>query len=150
MHMRAQKRFRFVAMGVSLLALAAMVSSAAARQAMPLPTVGASFAAPYDRVWDATLQSMGIVKLLVADKATGRIQTEPYSFSYFIGGPNGGSTQAIQVALQIEVRETPGSGVTVQVSPEYSSLLFGGFTPGPTNNPWADLFARIADRLRVR
>jgi hypothetical protein len=138
------------ALGVAALALAAMVAGAAAREPMPLAPVSASFAAPYDRVWDATLKGLGVVKLLVADKATGRIQTEPYSFSYLTTSAQDASMQVIQVALQIQVSQAAGNTVTIQVNPELHDSLFSGFTPGPTNNPWTDLFSKIADQLRAR
>ncbi len=148
--MNMRKLIGTLTMGMAALALAVGLSAAAPRQPVALPPVGASFAAPYDAVWDATLKGLGVVKLRVADKATGRIETEPFSFAYPIGSGQGGNTQVLWIALQIHVSQAGENRVNVRVEPQVHDALLHGFTPGPTNNPWADLFAKIAGQLPTR
>ena len=129
----------------------AAVGVAAPRQPMALATVGDSFAAPYDAVWDATLKSLGVVKTSVADRSTGRIETEAFAFAYPLGGGSqGGGTQVIFVSFQIQVIRAADNRTDLQVVPRVHDSLLDGFTPGPTNNPWLDLFARIRTQLGVR
>jgi hypothetical protein len=138
------------AMGMAALALGAAVCSAAPRQPVVLPAVGATFDAPFDGVWDATLRSLGAVRAITADKATGRIETEAYSFGFVVGGSQNGNTQVIWVSLRITVIRAADGRTIVQVEPRIEDSLLNGFTPGPTNNPWADLFARIGSALKAR
>ncbi len=115
-----------------------------------LPSSSETFRAPYDAVWDATLKGLGIVKLRVIDKATGRIETEPFSFAFPIGSGQGGNTQVLWIALKIDVRQTGENRIAVRVEPQVHHALLYGFTPGPTNNPWVDLFGKIANQLGAR
>ncbi len=131
------------------LTLALAACAAASRQPMALPQVGATFVAPYDAVWDATLKGLGILKLPVADKATGRIETEPFSFAFPIGSGQGGNTQVMWISLKITVRQA-GDRTNLQVAPYVHDALLEGFSPGPTNSPWADLFAKVASQLALR
>ncbi len=136
-----------VAVGVPALAA---VGVAAPRQPMALATVGDSFAAPYDAVWDATLKSLGVVKTTVADKTAGRIETEPFTYTYNIGGAQGSGTQILSVSFQITVIRTAANRTDLQVVPRIHDAFLNGFAPGPTNNPWGDLFARIRQQLGIR
>ena len=135
------------ALGAGAVAAAGM---AAPRQPMALATVGDSFAAPYDAVWDATLRGLGVVKTTLADKATGRIETEPFTFTYNIGGAQGSGTQILSVSFQITVTRTAANRTDLQVVPLIHDAYLNGFAPGPTNNPWLDLFARIHSQLGGR
>ena len=148
--MRTRNVLGSLAVGMAVLVSVAAVCSAAPRQPMSLPVVGASFAAPYDSVWDATLKSLGVLKLPVADKAGGLIETEAYPFAFVVGGSQNGNSQVIWVALRITLIRTGEDRTTVQVEPRIEDSLLNGFTPGPTNNPWADLFARIGSALKTR
>ena len=159
--------------------LAVIVSGCAGmpRQPQVLPTVADTFGAPYDAVWDATVRNLGVVRLLVADKATGRIQTEPFPYTYFMtDGPSpspepvrlaalapqhvllaqtgsGGDnkpTQVIWIAMLINVNRVAENRTQVQVVPRIHDSLLDGFTPGPTNNPWVDLFGKIRTTLGLR
>jgi len=145
--MSGRKLFVAFTLGLAALPLAVAVTAAAARQPLALPQVGATFAAPYDAVWAATLRSLGIVKLPVADKATGRIETEQFSFAFPIGSGQGGNTQVLWIALRIEVSRAGNGRTNVRVQPLVHDALLYGLTPGPTNNPWADLFAKIRAQL---
>jgi hypothetical protein len=148
--MKARNLLASLPMGMAALALVAAAASAAPRQPMALPAVGATFTASYDGVWDATLQSLGVVKALAADKATGRIETEAFPFAFVVGGSQNGNTQVIWVALRITLIRAAEGRTTVQVEPRIEDSLLNGFTPGPTNNPWADLFGRIEASLKAR
>jgi len=148
--MRTRSVLGSLFMGMALLVTVAAVCLAAPRQPVALPTVGASFAAPYDGVWDATLKSLGVLKLPVADKASGLIETEAFPFAFVVGGSQNGNTQVIWVSLRITLSRAGEDRTTVQVEPRIVDSLLNGFTPGPTNNPWADLFARIGSALRTR
>lgn len=150
--------------------------AAAASDPQALPTAGDSFAAPYDAVWDAVLRNLGVVKLLVADKATGRIETEafPYTFPVSrrpgfspeavrlaavgaararLAQEGGGDTRAMQViwiAMRITVTRGGERLTHVQVEPFLHNQILQGFTPGPTNSPWGDLFAKVRSHLGLR
>ncbi len=147
--MRVKKLFAVLTIAAVGAVAAAAVGVAAPRQPMALAAVGDSFAAPYDVVWDATLRSLGVVKTRVVDKGTGRIETEPFSFAYNVGGRNGG-TQVIWVSFNIQVVRAADNRTELQVTPLIHDSLLSGFTPGPTNNPWQDLFARIRTQLGSR
>jgi hypothetical protein len=173
--MNARKPFEVLALAAAL-AVAAVAGPAAAREPEILPTVGDSFAAPYDAVWDATLRGLGVLRPVVADKTSGRIETEPFPFNFVIGrapapargpvrlasadpaaGPladsgSGGArpTQVIWVALHITVSRAGENRTVVQVQPPIHDSLLTGYTPGPTNNPWSDLFARVHGYLGGR
>ncbi len=147
--MKTRKLIGSLVPSVAALTLSVGVSAATAREPLVLPTVGSTYAASYDAVWDATLKSLGVLKLPVADKAGGRIETEAFTFPFVVGGSHTGSTQVIWVALRITVSRV-ADGTVVQVEPRIEDSLLSGFTPGPTNNPWADLFARIRGHLGMR
>ena len=148
--MKSRKPLAALMIALFALALAAAGGLAAPRQPMVLATVGDTIAAPYDTVWDATLKSLGVVKTPVADKGTGRIETDPFVFSFNIGGGQGSGTQVIEVSFQINVVRVAENRTDLQVVPLIHYAWLSGFTPGPTNNPWLDLFARIHTRLGTR
>ncbi len=148
--MNPRKLFASVMIAVVTLAVVVAASAAAPRQPMALDQVGSTFAAPYDAVWDATLKSLGVLKMPVADQATGRIETEPFSFVFTTGSGQGGGTQVISVSFQINVIRSGDNRTDLQVVPRIHDALLFGFAPGPTNNPWLDLFARIQTRLGSR
>ena len=148
--MRIRNVLGLLVMGMVALVSVAAVCSAAPRQPIALPAVGTTFAAPYDVVWDATLKSLGVLKLPVADKPGGLIETQVYPFNFVVGGSQNGNTQVIWVVLRITLSRAGEDRTTVQVEPRIVDSLFGEATPGPTNNPWADLFARIQERLGGR
>jgi len=172
-------------MGLAVLALAAVlwlpgVAGAASRGREPqvLPEVGDTFAATYDAVWDATLRNLGVLKLVVADKAAGRIETEPFPFAFTVGrlpgapargahgaawdprdaprvwlaqnGNNGKATQVLWLSMLITVRRAGENRTDVLVVPRIHESLLVGFTPGPYNSPWGDLFAKIRSSLGRR
>jgi hypothetical protein len=129
--MKIRKLFAILTIaGFGTVAVAA-AGVAALRQPMALAAVGDSFAAPYGAVWDATLRGLGVVKTTLADKATG-----------FQGG-----TQVISVSFRIQVVRAGENRTDVVVTPFIHDSLLSGFTPGPTNNPWLDLFARMHNQL---
>lgn len=157
------------------LALAAVLPQAAgavaARQPVALPEVGDSFEAPFDAVWDATLRNLGVLKILVADKAAGRIETEPFPFAFVVGsrpaparlaalgpaplrlaqdGTDSRATQVVWIALHISVARAGERRTDVRVVPYLHDALLTLFTPGPTNNPWTDLFAKLRSTLGLR
>ncbi len=164
------------AMAAALLAGALAACAGVPREPQVLPTAGDSFPAPYDAVWDATLKSLGVLKLLAADKAAGRIETEPFPFAFTVGlapapprepvrlavldpaavrlaqggSGDGRPTQVLWIAMRITVSRGGENLTHVQVEPRIHDSLVGGFTPGPTNNPWVDLFARIRGSLGSR
>ena len=130
---------------MAALALMLLATNAtAARTPIDLPIVGDTFAAPYEAVWDATLNSLGVVKALVADKAQGRIETDvfPFKLDY--------ADQVVWVSFAITVTSDGPHRTTVRVLPRVHDALLEGFMPGPVENPWADHFARIEDRLGHR
>lgn len=131
----------------AVLALCAPGPATAAREPLVLPTVGDRFAAPYDGVWDATLKGLGAVTLRRADKASGQIETEPFSFAFSVGPGIDGGTQVIWVSFAITVARAGEQQTHVQVQPRVHDALMNGFTPGPISNPWVDLFARIRGHL---
>ena len=148
--MKSKNLLAAVTIALVALAVAAAGSLAAPRQPMTLATVGDSYAAPYDAVWDATLRSLGVVKTPVADKASGRIETEPFVFTFNIGSGLNGGTQVIEVSFLINVFRTAENKTDLQVVPRIHYSWLNGFAPGPYNNPWLDLFAKIRTRLGAR
>ncbi len=158
-------------LAVGLLGGAPIGCAGAPRTPQVLPAVGASFAAPYEAVWEATLKSLGVIPLRRADRVTGRIETEAFPFTYTVGaaptapplrlatavpGPwlaqDSGAipTQVIWIAMSITVIRAGEARTDVQVVPSIHDALLSGFTPGPTNNAWVDLFARIRSHLGIR
>jgi hypothetical protein len=133
--------------GACWMGLAACAGVGAPARPMVLPQVGNTYAAPYDAVWTATLGSLGVVKTRVADKTTGQIATEPFTFAYTVGAGLDGATQVISVSFRIRVVRVADNRTEVQVTPVIHDSFLSGFTPGPTNNPWQDLFARIRSNL---
>jgi hypothetical protein len=166
--------------GLSLLAVAVLLPALAAgpthaREPLALPEVGDTFEAPYDAVWDATLRNLGVLKLLVSDKAAGRIETEPFPFNFTVGGApsrpgapllvaarepfpgllaqegsDARPTQVLWIALHINVSRAGDSRTSLRVRPLVHDSLLGTFMPGPTNNPWVDLFGKIRTTLGLR
>ena len=115
--MTARKLFISLSMGLAAVAPAAAMTAAAPRQPLALPQVGATLAAPHDAAWDATPKSLGVLKLPIADKAMGRIETEPFSFAFPIGSGQGGNTQMLWIALRIEVSQAGDARTNVRVEP---------------------------------
>jgi len=120
------------------------------------PPAAAAFRAPYEAVWSATLESLGAVPPVSADRSRGKIVTGTYSFTMpvHVGGGHQGSvaTQGLWVSLEILVRPTPEGLTAVQAQTTIHDALTYGFWPGPggPNSPEGDLFARIAARLPGR
>lgn len=138
-----------------------------------LPSYSETFRAPYEAVWEATLRSLGIVPIKVADKAAGRIETEVYVFVFPVGKttpPTAGTrraalgsdnlilaqmggggarpTQAIWADLTIQVRPTGLDATQVAIQARVHNALLRGLYPGGyTNTPWADIFAKIRAQL---
>ena len=163
-------------MGAAILAAAVGGCAGVPRGPEILATVSETFAAPYDAIWDATLKSLGVVRLLVADKAAGRIETEVFTYTFFMtetpmppqgavllaslaprgvrlaqgGGGDNKPTQVVWIAMLITVSRAAENRTQVQVEPRIHYSLLAGFTPGPTNNPWVDLFAKIRSHLATR
>lgn len=116
------------------------------REPEALPSVMETFAAPYELVWEATLASLGALKLPVADKAAGRILTEPFSTT--VAQPGVGTTQVLWVALLVDVRPLEDGGTQVRVEPRVHHAFHGEERPGALT--WGSLFARIEERLSRR
>ncbi len=142
--MRVQ--WRVVSHLVALVAvtLAVHEGAAALREPVALPTVGATFGASYDTVWEAARGSLGVIRLPVVDKAQGRIESEPFSFAFPAAG---NATQVLWVSLVITVSRADAQRTNVLVQTRVHDALLAGFMPGPTNNPWLDFFARIRTHL---
>lgn len=145
--------------GGVLAALVGLIPTACAGQSMyPVvsPPAGTAFRAPYEAVWDATLQSLGVVRPAIADRAQGRIVTDRYTFMMPVQGGGGrtGSAfmQVLSVSLEILVRPAPEGATAVQVQTTIHDAQQYGFWPGAggPNSPEGDLFARIASRLAGR
>ncbi len=147
--MRPRGLFTMLLVAAAALILSARGSLAAARAPQLLPTVGDTLAAPYDAVWEATLRSLGAVKVHLADKTRGQIETEDFPFAFGVGPGIDGGTQVIWVSFAIALR-ADGQRTHVQVQPRVHHALLDGFTPGPISNPWVDLFARIRNYLGGR
>ena len=171
-------RFGTLLLGAAFLALllpAAADAASGRREPLVLPQVGDTFEAAYDAVWDATLRNLGVLKTPVADKATGRIETEPFPFAFTVGSAPGGArglvhraalgsapirlaqdgndgkaTQVLWFSMLITVRRAGANRTDVLVVPRIHESLLLGFTPGPTNSPWGDLFAKIRSSLGRR
>lgn len=133
----------------AVLLMAATLASCATvpREPLILPTAEETYAASYDAVWEATLQSLGAAKPMVADKARGRIESDVFSFRFGFGDD---ASQTIWVSLAITVRRTNATHTAVQVQTRVHDMLLLGPLPGPLNNPWVDLFARIRGNLGFR
>lgn len=117
------------------------------RNPQVLPAATEDFAAPYAVVWDATLESLGVVKVRQFDPARGRVETEPFTFAFPIGSGIGGGTQVIHVSLAVTVTRADAQRTQVAVRPRVHAAFFPDVFPGPTNSPSADLLARIRSRL---
>ena len=140
------------------MAAAAAIAGCAGQPVYPIlsPPAAAAFRAPYETVWNATLQSMGVPPRLV-DRAHGHIVTDQFSFIMPVqagGGRRGGSvaTQIFWVSMDILVRPEPEGFTAVQAHTTIHNALEYGFWPGAggPNSPEGDLFARIAARLAGR
>ena len=174
--MNARNALGWFVMAAAVLAAPVVGCAGMPREPQVLPTVGDTFTAPYDAVWDATLKSLGVVRPRVADKATGRIETEVFPFTFFMtdapsrprgpvrlasldpgaallaqnGSGDNKPTQVLWISMRITVIRAGKNRTDVLVEPRIHDSLLMGFTPGPTNNPWGDLFARIRGRLGTR
>lgn len=169
------QRCALLLLAVALLLPAAAPAAGRAREPLALPEVGDTFEAPYDAVWDATLKNLGVVKILVANKGAGRIETEPFPFNFTVGeaparraapvrlasrepvpvrlaqdGSDARPTQVLWIALHIRVIRAGESRTHLQVLPLVHDTLVPSFMPGPTNNPWVDLFGKIRTTLGLR
>ena len=142
-----------------LVALGMAACAGVPRPPEVLPTVADSFPAPYDAVWDATVRSLGVVKLLVADKAGGRIETEAFPFNYVVGeapsrpdgpirlaalAPHGGflaqdssgggggvrATQVVWISMHIALNRMGADRTQVQVTPTITTRCSRGSRPG--------------------
>ncbi len=167
-----------ISLMVAAVVLAAALAGCATapREPLALAPVAETFPAPYDVVWDATLRSLGVLRLRLAQKGVGLIETEPFPFTFVVGsapappggllhlashetsrfvlaqGGTGGTrpTQVVWIAMLITVSRTGLDTTHVQVEPRLHDSLLPGFTPGPTNSPWGDLFAKIRSQLGSR
>ncbi len=174
--MKPRNVFGSLAMAAAVLAAAAAGCAGVPRGPQVLSAVSDTFAAPYDAVWDATLRSLGVVRPIVVDKAAGRIETEVFTYTFFMtdvptrphgpvflaslasqnvllaqdGGADNKPTQVVWIAMLISVSRVADNRTQVQVEPRIHHALLGGFTPGPTNSPWVDLFAKIRSHLGTR
>ncbi len=149
--MNPARRFSRLTVASAVIMLVAGGCASGPRSPEALPVVGDTFGASYDVVWDATLKSLGVLRLRVADKGTGRIETEPFTFTFSTGaGGQGGATQVLWIALQITVLRSTADKTDVRVEPIVHDALLSGFLPGPTNNPWTDLFGKIRGQLGSR
>jgi hypothetical protein len=177
--MNARKRLSLIFSAAAILGWSLAGCASAPRQPVLLPPVAETFPAPYDAVWDATMQSLGVIRVLTAQKGAGLIQTEPFPFTYTVGsnaperhdaplvlassdpggiilaqgGGSGGPrpTQVVWIAMHITVSRTAPDATQVQVEPRvHHELIPGAFMPGPYNSPWGDLFARIRNALGRR
>ncbi len=172
----ASRRWTLCLLMAALLLPAITEAASRTREPLVLPQVGDTFGAPYDVVWDATLKNLGVLKIVLADKAAGRIDTEPFPFAFTVGsgpagspprvrlvsldpppirlaqdGNDGRATQVLWISMQISVvRASEASKTHVLVQPRVHDQLLLLFTPGPTNSPWGDLFAKIHSFLGGR
>ncbi len=126
-------------------------------------------------MWNATLRSLGIVPIRVADKAAGRIETDVYVFVFpvgkavpfahttrlaglgadnltlaQVGGGGNLPTQAIWATLSIQVRSLAPRATAVDIQTHINHALHYGLYPGGSDiapGPWADVFSRIRAQL---
>ena len=129
---------------IAAMVLTAHASAAAAREPLVLPAVTDAFPAPFEIVWEATLRSLAAAPPTLADKAQGRIESDPFFFRFRSGTR---VSQAVLVSLVITLSRADAQHTTVQVQPRVYFMLYDGVLPGPMNNPWADLIASIRDNL---
>ena len=177
--MNPRKRLSCIFAAAAILGSSLAGCASAPRQPVALPPVAETFPAPYDAVWDATVQSLGVIRMRTAQKGVGLIETEPFPFTYVMGsnapshheaplllassdpgslvlaqsGGSGGGrpTQVVWIAMLITVSRTTPDATQVQVEPRvHDALIPGAFMPGPYNSPWGDLFARIRNTLGRR
>jgi hypothetical protein len=142
----------------ALAALVGLIPAACAGQPIyPVvsPPAATVFRAPYEAVWNATLQSLGVVRPVVVDQAQGHIVTDQFTFDMPVqGGMRGGSVfiQILWVSMDILVRPAPDGATAVQAQTTIHDAQQYGFWPGAggPNSPEGDLFARIASRLPGR
>ena len=131
----------------SAVVLAAQTSPTGAREPLLLPMVADTFPAPYDAVWDATLKSLGAAKPFIVQKERDLIESDLFFFTFPIGSE---ANQSMMLSLAITLRRVDAGHTIVQVQPRVQFMIYDGVLPGPVNNPWADLFARIQERLGGR
>ncbi len=157
---RAPRRWKLVIGHWSFaMAAATAIAGCAGQPVYPVlsPPTAATFRAPYEAVWNATLASLGVVPPRLVDRAQGHIVTGQFNFTMPVqagGGRGGGSvvTQVLWVSMDILVRPAPGGLTAVQAQTTIHNALEYGFWPGPggPDSPEGDLFARIASRLDQR
>jgi len=128
----------------SAVVLAAQTSPTGAREPLLLPMVADTFPAPYDAVWDATLKSLGAAKPFIVQKERDLIESDLFFFTFPIGSE---ANQSMMLSLAITLRRVDAGHTIVQVQPRVQFMIYDGVLPGPVNNPWADLFARIRGNL---
>ena len=129
---------------VAATVLLAQAPAAPARDPLVLPSVTEVLPAPYDAVWEATLTSLGAAKPFIVEKERGYIQSALF-FYYFPAGSD--ANQSIMVDLAVTLRRADAQHTAVQVQPRVFFMIYDGILPGPTNNPWADFFARLRTNL---
>ena len=145
--MRAGNRLGCVFV-VAVAVLMAWGSAAPARDPVVLPSVTVELAAPYDKVWDATVLSLGhLVNPAGAEKAKGVLTTDQFFFTFPIGTE---ASQTMLVKLTVSLRRADAQRTSVQVQPFVFSMTVDGVMPGPTNNPWTDFIARLRANLGLR
>lgn len=142
----------------TLAMVAAAIAGCAGGPIYPIVSspVATTFRAPYEAVWSAALEAIGVVQPQLVDRTQGRIVTEPFSFNLPVhaggGGRGSGSvaTQVLWVSLDIRVLPAEGGAIAVHAQTTIHRALEYGFWPQPggPNSPEGDLFARIAARLR--
>jgi len=128
----------------SAVVLAAQTSPTGAREPLLLPMVADTFPAPYDAVWDATLKSLGAAKPFIVQKERDFIESDLFFFGFPFGSE---ANQSMMLSLAITLRRVDAGHTIVQVQPRVQFMIYDGVLPGPINNPWADLFARIRGNL---
>ena len=137
---------QLVSIVVGLIVMRAAICAAAPLEPPVLPTVGDTFAAPYDAVWEAALKSVGAVRTVAANKAQGHIETEPYIFRFGFGSE---ASQTLLVSLAITLRRIDDRRTEVQVQTRIHDAWLTGMTPGPFSNPWTDYLVRLRENLRL-
>ncbi|HYB73749.1 MAG TPA: hypothetical protein VED18_10275 [Candidatus Sulfotelmatobacter sp.] len=143
----------------ALAALVGLIHAACAGQPIyPVisPPAATAFRAPHEAVWNATLQSLGIVPPAVVDPAQGHIVTGQFTYDMPVqgGGMRGGGAfiQILRVSMDILVHPAPDGTTTVRAQTTIHDAQQYGFWPGAggPNSPEGDLFARIASHLAGR
>jgi hypothetical protein len=133
---------------VAATVLLARAPAAPSRDPLVLPPVTEVLPASYDAVWDATVLSLGhLVNPAAMDKTKGLLETDLFFFSFPAGTE---ATQNLLLKLAVTLRRADARRTAVEVRPSVVSMTLDGILPGPTNNPWADFFARLRTNVRGR